>query len=179
VEDYKLDKLYSYESIRKRVSALADDLNEFEYSLFNSPCPVFIGVMNGAFMFMTDLIRKLEFPITTDFIRVMSYRGTKRCDMYLEYEPKVQLSNQDIVLIEDIIDSGNTINFLYNYFTKTQEVRSCMILSLLERKPVDVPMHKSLYRLDTDKFVVGYGLDYNDELRHLPDIYTLEVEDDK
>jgi len=169
---YTLKKIISEDRIQKRVKELASELSK----KFTNEIPIFIGVLNGSFMFMADLLRYLKIDCEMDFIKLSSYKGKGSTGtVRLLKDISADITDRHVVIIEDIIDSGLTIEFLKERLHGASP-RSITITTLLFKPdiaklsfPIDligfeIPPH----------FVVGYGLDYNQKLRHLPAIYRLE-----
>lgn len=164
--------MISRKQIENRVKEIAAQLNE-EYKDKN---PVFIGVLNGAFLFMADVFRNIETPCEVSFIRVSSYSGTSSTgNMKQVVGLSGNLQGRHIILVEDIVDTGETITFLLNEIAQHQPA-SVKITTLLFkpaalRKPVKVDY--AGFEIDPE-FVVGYGLDYDGYGRNLQDIYVLK-----
>jgi hypoxanthine phosphoribosyltransferase len=138
---------------------------------------VLIGVLKGACMFLSDLARQIELNATFDFIAVRSY-GTKKLttgEVQLIKDVTTPLRDQNVILVEDILDTGLTLTFLKNHLLEHQP-RSMKIAALLDkpsRRVAPVEADYVGFRIP-DKFVVGYGLDYAERFRNLPDICVLE-----
>ncbi len=175
IGDLKFVKYIEEATIKDKVIEIADTMRED----FHDKNPMFLVVMNGAFIFAADLIRQLEFPCELNFIRIKSYEGTEstgQIDVYMP--PGIEIKNRNIVIIEDIIDTGNT---MYAFLPQLQAMGPLSIkLSSLLVKP---DAHKHDITTDypgfiiPNKFVVGYGLDYDGLGRNFKDIYQLyEVE---
>jgi len=169
----RLQKLISEEEIGHRVTELAKEL-ETEYS---GKDPVFIGVLTGSFVFMADLIRKLDIPLQIDFTRLSSYGTNKhssgKIDVIQEF--KLPLENRHVVIIEDIVDTGLTIQFLLNELQshRPASIKTCTLLDKPSKRQVDVPIDFVGFTVP-DVFVVGYGIDFDEKYRYLPDIYGIE-----
>ena len=171
-EPSKLKIKISSKEIKLRVEQIGRELSH-EYKGKN---PIFIGVLNGSFMFLSDLIRTLSIECEISFLQLKSYDGKKssgRIDIIKDFN--VDLENRHVVIIEDIIDTGNTLKFLLN---KMEEIpiKSTKIVSLLVKnidRPFDFPIDHIGFEISQD-FVVGYGLDYNEKFRHLDSIYVFE-----
>jgi hypoxanthine phosphoribosyltransferase len=139
--------------------------------------PLLIGILKGSFVFMADLVRRLEFPLELDFIRLSSYgsgrqtSGTVRVVQGLRSAVK----GRHVLVVEDIIDTGITVAFLLKYLKKKQpaSLRLCTLLDKPSRRRVPVKIDY-LGNTVPDKFLVGYGLDSDEKYRNLPDIYSLE-----
>jgi len=159
--------------IQKAIDSVAEQMNS---ELKDEPQPLFLSVLNGAFMFTADLIRKLNFDLELSFIKVSSYCGTQSTGEVNEIIGlNTSVEGRTVVIVEDIVDTGVTIERLAEILKK-QHPKQVQICTLL-LKPDQYK--KSLY-LDyiglkiPNAFIVGYGLDYNSLGRHLPDIYVIE-----
>jgi hypoxanthine phosphoribosyltransferase len=165
--------LINRNDIAAAVSKLATEINRDYYDKY----PLLIGILKGSFMFMADLVRLLDFPLEIDFIRLSSYgQGTEssgKVEVVQGLRSPVQ--ERDVLVIEDIIDTGLTTTFLMDYLRK--ENPASIRLCALTDKPAG---HKIQVHIDylgmtvPDKFLVGYGLDCNEQYRNLPDICVLE-----
>ena len=137
--------------------------------------PLFICVLNGAFMFAADLLKKVTIPCEIAFIRLASYEGIETHGRVKEVHGLLEnIENRDVIVIEDIVDKGYTIQFLKNHISFSQ-VRSIRIATLLFKPSAflfaDQPDYIGIQI--PNQFVVGYGLDYNGEGRNLQDIYQI------
>ncbi|MBI2852093.1 MAG: hypoxanthine phosphoribosyltransferase [Chloroflexi bacterium] len=148
---------------------------------YHDKAPVLVGVLKGSFIFMADLIRMLDFRLTVEFVSLSSYgKGT-------ESSGRVKLvrclaspvRGQDVLVIEDIVDTGLTIAFLLDYLRKKKpaSLKLCALLDKPARRKVPVTIDY-LGLTVPDKFVVGYGLDWDEKFRHLPDVCVLEGSED-
>lgn len=139
--------------------------------------PVFIGVLNGAFMVVSDFVKKYSQPCEVSFVRLASYEGTQSTGevkqlMGLDFDPE----GRSIVIIEDIVDTGNTIAELKKIF-ESKNVKQLKIAALFfkpEAYTKDIRLDYTGFEIP-DKFIVGYGLDYNGLGRNLPEIYQLNT----
>jgi|TARA_R110000744_G_scaffold330799_1_gene436263 hypoxanthine phosphoribosyltransferase len=135
--------------------------------------PIFICVLNGAAIFFTDLIREVASDLETDFIRAKSYEGKDNSGgVKILKDIESDIMDRDVYIIEDIIDSGETMRELYLHLT-TKSPRSIKVVTLLTRKGCCQP--KDFWGIEIgNEWVVGYGLDDNKLKRNLPDIYDLK-----
>lgn len=165
------DKLFSAEEIDLRVEELAAEINR-DYAQRQIHL---VGVMRGATVFMADLVRKLDVPVTYDYIAVSSYEGTASTGvvkMVKDLDENVE--SRHIIVVEDIIDSGLTLNYIKANL-QSRKPASLALCTLLDRPP----RRKVSLALDyigfviPDKFVVGYGLDFEQKWRQLPDIWAI------
>ena len=168
----KLKIKISSKKIKARVEQIGRDLSK-EYK--GEP-PFFIGVLNGSFMFLSDLIRTLSIECEISFLQLKSYDGKKSTgsvDIIKDFD--VNLKNRHVVIVEDIIETGNTLKFLLNKL-KDIPTKSIRIVTLLVKdtnRPFEFIIDHIGFEI-SQEFVVGYGLDYNQKFRHLNSIYVLE-----
>lgn len=170
-----LKVLYSEEQIKARVNELGDAL----YERFEGRNPLFLGVLKGSFIFMADIVRACQVKSDIEFIAVSSYaNGTASSGVVqITHDLQQDITGREIVVIEDILDSGNTLFFLKNYF-KTKGAKSVTIVTLLDKPSRRAkPITADLVGFEVpDEFVVGYGLDFAQEYRNLPYIGVLKPE---
>lgn len=160
--------------IQDTVAALAKRIDE-DYAGRN---PLLLIVLNGAFIFAADLVRKISIPIRLDFIKVSSYKGTQSSGQMQEHLPwQSALEGQDIIIVEDIVDTGNTLQYLLRKL-RDQHPRSVEVACLLKKPEVYTYSDEIRYEGMSipNKFVVGYGLDYNGLGRDLDSIYQKKEE---
>ena len=138
---------------------------------------VLLGVLNGAFIFAADLCRAIDLELEIDFIRVASYgAGTESSGtIQLLKEPSIDLTDKDVLLIADIVDTGTTMAWLQDHFRKSKasSVKICSLIDKKERRTVPIAVDYFCFALDRG-FLVGYGLDCAEKYRNLPAIYTLD-----
>ena len=168
----KLSKIFDKQTIQKRVQEIASELSK----KFDNKKPIFIGVLNGSFIFASDLLRNLNINCEIDFIKLSSYKGQNTTGtVRLLKDISADITNRDVIIIEDIIDSGLTVEFLVKRL-KGASPRSISIVTLLFKPDVaklSLPIDIIGFEI-APHFVVGYGLDYDQDYRHLPEIYRLE-----
>ena len=168
----KLKIKISSKKIKARVEQIGRELSK-QYKDQN---PIFIGVLNGSFMFLSDLIRALSIECEISFIQLKSYDGKKSTgSVNLIQDFNAILKNRHIVIVEDIIETGNTLKFLLNKMEGVS-TKSIKIVTLLA-KNIDRPFEFAIDHIGfeiSQEFVVGYGLDYNERFRHLDSIYVIE-----
>jgi len=157
--------------------ALAQKISA-DYSRQKSGSELLIVVtLKGALFFASDLLREIDLPLQIDFVRVASYggktksSGTVRLLKDIESPPE----GRDILVLDEIVDSGHTLSFLIQRFRSgsPKSLKVCTLLNKPSRREVEVPIDYCGMEID-DKFLVGYGLDFNEKYRNLPDIYYLE-----
>jgi hypoxanthine phosphoribosyltransferase len=139
---------------------------------------VLIGVLKGAFVFIADLVRHLSIPVKIDFIRVLSYGSgvSSSRNIQLTKDIEIDIKNKDVLIIEDIVDTGLTLKYLINYL-KTyhpKTVRVCTLIDKHERREVDIEIDYICHSVD-EGFLVGYGLDYDEDYRYLPGVYHFQL----
>ena len=161
----KIDVLYSEGDIQKRIKALAKEINKSH----GGGELVVIGVLKGAFMFMADLIRHLDMPVRCDFLRVASYEHDKNTGaVRMEFDLTQPVTDCDILLVEDIVDTGNTLRYLLEHI-HTKKPKSLKVASLLYK---DVGKARDMVDYVgftvPNKYVIGYGLDSEGLFRSLP-----------
>lgn len=160
------------ERIRGRVKELADQINKD----YDGKVPIFIGVLNGSFIFFADLIREITIDCEVDFFKLSSYGDAKISSgqVRLLKDLNCQVSGRDIIVVEDIVDSGLSIDFIKKLIAR-ENPNSVRIVSLLFKKKVakiDFPIDYVGFEIPPD-FVIGYGLDYAQKVRNLKLIYRL------
>jgi hypoxanthine phosphoribosyltransferase len=171
VHDKHFDPFLSQEEIQSRVSFIAEQLN----TDYTGKKPLFIAILNGSFIFASDLFKKLQIDAEICFIKLASYKGSKSTGQVVT---AIGLDNEifgrDIVIIEDIVDTGKTLTeFLPQlYHQQPSSLRIVALLHKAEATVYPVPIDYLGFTIP-DKFVVGYGLDYNGLGRNIPEIYKL------
>ena len=182
MEDYKnnvmlfqpqLKILIGRDEITKAVDRLASEIKRD----YQGKQPLLIGVLKGSFVFMADLIRQLDLPLELDFVRLSSYGAARESTGRVRVVQglKTPIKDRDVLVVEDIVDTGITISFLLDYLKKKQpaSLKLCVLTNKPSRRIVPVSIDY-LGLTVPDKFVVGYGLDFDERFRNLPDIYTIE-----
>jgi len=164
--------LFTAEDIARQVQRLARQISED----YQGREVIVVGVLKGAFIFLADLVRLLTIPTKLDFVRLSSYGAGTESSGHIKIaaDVKIDLHGQDIIIVEDIVDTGLTTAFLYQHLLtkKPRSLRICTLLNKTERRSIEIPLEYVGLHLDKG-FVVGYGLDFNETGRHLPDIYEL------
>ncbi len=168
--------LFSRQEIEATVKRLAAEIRED----YQDKYPLLIGVLKGAFVFMADLVRLLEFPLEVEFIRLSSYGRGKESSGEVKVVQGLRsvLRGRDVLVIEDIVDTGLTMSFLLNYLRKKKptSLKLCALADKPSRRQVPVTIDYLGFTVP-DKFLVGYGLDWDERFRYLSDICFVEVED--
>lgn len=169
--------LLSEEQIQNRIKELALQISED----YKSTVPVFIGVLNGSFLFMSDLIRYLNINCEIDFFKLSSYGDAKISsgDVKLLKELNCEVNHRDIIIVEDIVDTGLSIKYIAELFAE-KSPNSMKVVSLLV-KPGSLKYNVKIDYIGfkiPDKFVIGYGLDFAQKYRNLRGIYVLKENGD-
>lgn len=165
---------YSEEDILKKVKAVADRLNKD----MAGKNPLFLAVLNGSFIFAADLMRMITIPCEISFVKLASYQGTMSTGKIKEVIGiNEDLSGRTVVIVEDIVESGLTMKrMLESLGTRNPaSIHICTLLLKPEKLKVDLNIEYAAMEIPND-FIVGYGLDYDQEGRNLRDIYTLVEE---
>lgn len=161
------------EEIAKKIDELAVEIRR-DYKDKN---PLLIGVLKGSFVFLSDLVRAMNIPVEVDFIRVSSYGACKETSgkIKLVQGLKIPIKGRHVLVIEDIVDGGLTVSFLLDYVKrrKPASLKLCTLFDKPSRRKVEVPIDYRGFTIP-DAFVVGYGLDYSEQYRYLPDLCVLE-----
>ncbi len=172
VRDKEFEVYLDETKIQQRIAEIAQDINE-EYGSKN---PLFIGILNGSFMFASDLMKAVTVPSEIAFIRMASYKGmesTGNVKQVLGLQENV--FGRHLILIEDIVDSGLTMDEVIKFFQERgpKSIRVATLLLKPEKLEKDLKLDYVGFEIP-EKFVVGYGLDYNGHGRNLKDIYQLK-----
>ncbi len=166
--------LISAEEIEQHVAEVGMKISED----FAGKDPIFVGVLKGCFIFMADLMRHVTIDCSMDFMAVSSYKGTTSTGaVKINKDLNEDIEGRHLILVEDILDSGVTLNYLKNYLM-VRKPASISIVTLMDkpaRRKADVYADYSCFDIP-DAFVVGYGLDYNERYRNLPYIGVLKPE---
>ena len=166
--------LFSSGQIQRRVQELASEIRRD----YPTDAPIhLVAVLKGAFMFLADLVRFMPGPITLDFMALASYGGglTTSGEVRLLKDLDYGLEGRDVVIVEDIVDTGLTLMYLQEILRarSPKSLRAACLLSKPSRRKVDVPVDYIGFEID-DRFVVGYGLDYSEQYRNLREIVVLD-----
>ncbi len=172
----KLHILFTSKEIEARVKELAAEIKKDYHDKY----PLLIGILKGSFLFMADLIRLLDFPLEVEFIRLSSYGRDKQSSEVVKMVRGLRspIKGRDVLVIEDIVDTGLTTNFLLDYLRKKKpaSLKLCALTDKPSRRQIPVTIDYLGFTIP-NKFIVGYGLDWDEKYRNLPDIYILEGED--
>jgi len=165
---YSVETLISEKDIKKRITELGEDINHF-YK--DTKKLLVVGLLRGSFVFIADLARELKIPVEVDFMTASSYGNSMQSSNNIRIltDLNTDIKNLDVLLVEDIIDTGHTLNqvikLLNNRKPKSLEV--CCLLNKHSRRETDIESKWVGFDIP-DEFVVGYGIDYAQDNRHLP-----------
>lgn len=173
IDELTFEPMISYETIAKRTAEIGAILTE----KYQHKTPVFVGVLNGCFMFMADLVKQVPIPCQLAFMKLSSYHGGLATTRSIteDYNLKVDIAGRDVILVEDIVDTGNTLRYLVDKL-RTLNPASITVCALLYKPDAmehDIPEMEYIGFEIENKFVVGYGLDYKELGRNYKDIYQL------
>ena len=165
--------LISEEQIQKREKELAEEL----YKAYGDEEVVFVCTLKGAVFFACDLLKKYPGDAVIEFVKISSYSGEKstgRIQMHLDIS-KENIENKNVVIVEDIVDTGRSLKYLYDYISlmNPKSLKTCALLDKKMKRIVEIDADYIGFDID-DLFVIGYGLDYNQKYRNLPYIKVLK-----
>jgi len=168
-----MELLITEEEVQRRVSSLARKISRD----FAGREVLLVGILKGAFIFMADLARKMTTPVKVDFVRLASYgRGTHSSGkVKITKDLETSLRGKDVLLVEDVVDTGFTLNYLFHRL-QARRPRSLKTVSLLDKpggRKIDFQADYIGFTIE-NHFVVGYGLDYNEAYRNLRGIYVVK-----
>lgn len=167
--------------IQRRVKELAKEIEKDYYG----KNPIFVGVLKGSFIFLADLIRNINYNVEVEFLGVSSYGKSTETSGVVKIvkDLSVPIENRHVLLVEDIVDTGLTLDYIYKMLL-SKKPKTLRIVVLLDKRPrriVDVPLHYVGFQVP-DEFLVGYGLDFAEHYRNLPYVRALlreEIEEIK
>lgn len=172
----KVDILISEEEISKKILEIADRINKD----YKGRDLILICVLKGGVMFMCDLAKRLDLNVRLDFMSVSSYGAETTSSGVVKIIKDLDdsIAGKDVLVVEDIIDSGNTLSYLLDILEKRgpKSIKLCTLLDKPSRREKDVTVDYVCFEIE-DKFVVGYGLDYDQRYRNLPYIGVMELSD--
>jgi hypoxanthine phosphoribosyltransferase len=164
--------IISREAIANRIKELAAQISR-DYADKN---PLLVGILKGAFIFLADLARALDFPVQVDFVRLRSYgAGTKTSgEVHISKDVELPVQGRHVLVVEDIVDAGLTLDFLRGHLASYQpaSLKICCLIDKKERRQVEVPIDYVGFPIEKG-FLVGYGLDSGEKFRTLPDVYEI------
>ncbi|WP_419700377.1 hypoxanthine phosphoribosyltransferase [Mucilaginibacter sp. NFX135] len=171
IADLEFEPLISEKSIIERTTAIGQQLN----ADYQNSIPVFVGVLNGSFLFIADLIKQIDGPCEIAFTKLASYYGgtTSKLKIRDDIDLIMDIKDRDVVIIEDIVDTGNTLHYLIDKLKQRNPASIAVCSLLLKPAALLSPIEELKYvgfEIENE-FVVGYGLDYQEMGRNLRDIY--------
>lgn len=165
--------LFSKEELAGTVGRLASEITRD----YKGKEPLVVGILQGSFIFLADLVRAIELPLQLEFMSVSSYGAgsSSSGQVKIRLDVAEDIAGRDVILVEDILDSGNTMSRLIPELMKRNpaSIKLCVLLDKPSRREVEVPVDYCGYRIP-DAFVVGYGLDFAQKYRQLPYIGELK-----
>ena len=165
--------LYTEEALQKKVMELGREIS----ADYRDKNPVFIGVLKGSFMFMADLIRSIDLSCHIEFMGVSSYGSKSETTgaVKITQDLNTDIEGRHVIVIEDILDSGLTLNYLLGYLQgrRPASLEICALLDKPERRRVEIKSRYIGFQIP-DAFVVGYGLDFAERYRNLPYVGILK-----
>ncbi len=174
--DPKIIPLFTAEDIAERVAQLATEISE-DYAGKN---PILVGILRGAWVFLADLSRAMTIPHHADFVQLSSYGSgtTSSGDVRILKDLSLEIKGRHVILVEDIVDTGHTLTKLINTLKerKPASLAVCSLLDKPERREVEVSIDYLGFSVP-NKFIVGYGLDWDDRFRYLPYVGFLEFQE--
>lgn len=169
IDDLDFELFIDYKQIKERIQVIGIIINT-EYA---NKQPVFLGVLNGCFMFMADLMKQICIPCEVSFVKLASYNGTTQEYISELLGVGMDLTGREIIIVEDIIDSGNSLKYTIDALETLQVAHITVCALLVKPECLQHTFDNIRYvGFEIDKeFVIGYGMDYNGQYRNLPDIY--------
>lgn len=168
-----LEVLITQDEISRVVKRLSQEISRD----YRDKHPLLLGILKGSFIFLADLVRLLEIPVEIDFIRLSSYGSSKVSSgkVRVVHGLNSKVRGKDVIVIDDIVDTGLATRFVIDYLSrrKPASVKVCALLDKPSRRQTSVPIEYLGVKIP-DRFVVGYGLDYDERFRELPDIRVVE-----
>lgn len=162
---------------RKRIVSRIKELAREISSDYTGKKTVFIGILNGAVFFFADLVREVTIPTEIDFMRAASYGSGMSSSGTVRFTKDVEIPIKDkhLILVEDIVDTGLTLTQIVRNLEERgpQSIKICALIDKPERREVEVPIDYCGFQI-REGFLIGYGLDFNEQYRSLPDIYALK-----
>ena len=169
----ELKLLFSRKEIAETVARLASEIS-VDYA---DKKLVLVGVLKGAFVFLADLVRELTIPATIEFVRIASYGANKEScgKITVTKDVEIPLEGKDVLIIEDIVDTGLSLKFLIEHLRAHHpaSLRLCALVDKKARREVEVQVDYTGFAM-TDGFIVGYGIDFNEHYRALPEIFVVD-----
>jgi hypoxanthine phosphoribosyltransferase len=174
---YLLETLVSEVDLQKRITELGTEISQ-DYK--DSDDLLLVCILRGAVIFLTDLSRRISVPHAMDFMAISSYGAGSRSSsgvVRITMDLTTNISDKDVLIVEDIIDSGNTMSYVMELLStrKPKSINVCALLDKSERREIDVPIRYTGFKIP-NKFVFGYGLDLDEYFRNLPFIGIVDLD---
>lgn len=170
--------ILSEQEIEKICERIAHEIDEKVAK--EEKIPLLVGVMKGAMNFMVTLMKYIKSPIYTDYIRISSYYGTTRTNnVRLVKDVSFDCTDRAVIIVEDIVDSGYSMKFLTEHIklNGAKKIYVCALIDKAVAREVPVPVDFVGYTMNENRFVAGFGLDYNELERNVPYIYEVDEDD--
>ena len=167
----ELKEILSPQAIQDRIRELGRQITED----YQGRQIVVVGILNGAFIFLADLVRAIDLPLQVDFVRLVSYAGSESTgQVTITKDVELVLKDKDVLVVEDIVDTGYTLEYLKEVLKlhRPASVKICCLIDKKERRKVPIEVEYSGFDIPRG-FLVGYGLDYEEDYRYLPGIFHL------
>ncbi|MBR5430558.1 MAG: hypoxanthine phosphoribosyltransferase [Firmicutes bacterium] len=178
MDDILGEVLIDEETLRGRIAELGEQITR-DYAAANTQELVVVGILRGSVVFLSDLIRHVHLPLTLDFMAVSSYtKGTRSSGtVHILKDLSNSIDGKDVLIVEDIVDTGLTLKNLTEILAARhpRSLRLCTLLDKPSRRTCDVMVDYRGFEVE-DKFVVGFGLDFDEQYRHLPFVGVLKPE---
>lgn len=173
-KDYRVKPMITAAQISERIDALADEINAY---FADTDKLIVVGLLRGSFVFIADLVRRLDLPVEVDFIEASSYgMGTESArEVRIIKDLQSPIEGRDVLVVEDIVDTGHTLKHVLRLLAthKPNRLEVCALLSKPSRREVEIRAKWTGFEIP-DEFVVGYGIDYAQRNRNLPFIGAVE-----
>lgn len=172
----KLEILFRRGEIETTVKRLATEISRD----YRGKQPIMVGILKGSFVFMADLMRAMDCSLEVEFVRLSSYGKRRETSgrVRVVHGLRCPVKDKDILVVEDIVDSGLTVSFFLDYLRRRNpaSVKLCVLLDKQACHKVEVPIDYLGFTIP-DRFIVGCGIDFGEKYRNLPDLYTMEFEE--
>ncbi|RMF48292.1 MAG: hypoxanthine phosphoribosyltransferase [Deltaproteobacteria bacterium] len=173
--DFKLKPLYSADTIADTVRRLGEEITRD----YQGEELLLVGILKGSFLFIADLCRRIDVPVTIDFMRLASYGSETQSSGIIEFRKDLEMSirGKHVLIVEDIIDSGLTLQSLLHHLREREpaSLKVCALIDKRARREVQMEADYVGLTMD-DGFIIGYGLDYDERYRNLDGIYIAEMD---
>jgi hypoxanthine phosphoribosyltransferase len=165
--------LFTQQEVKQTIARLASEIKKD----YKDKHPLLICILKGSFVFMADLIRQMNMPLEVDFVKLSSYGSQKATSGKVKMVQGLNtpIKGRNVIVVEDIVDTGLTLSSLLDYLRKKKpaSLKLCALADKPSRRKVPVPIDYLGFTVP-DKFVVGYGIDWDEKFRYLPDICYLD-----